>query len=131
MFIDASAQVAMLAGEPDADDIALKMKGVKSLMTSPLSRYEAVLAIARIRNIDIDQSAQIVSRFLAHYAIHTAQITEDIGNAAIIAFDRYGKGRHKAALNMGDCFSYAFARLHQVPLLCKGNDFTETDATIA
>jgi ribonuclease VapC len=131
MFIDASALVAMLAGGPDADEIALKLKGVKASMTSPLSRYEAVIAIARIRNIDIDQSALIMNRFLNHYGIRTASVTEDIGSAAIIAFERYGKGRHRAALNLGDCFSYAFARLHQVPLLCKGNDFPKTDATIA
>lgn len=131
MFIDASALVAMLTREPDADHIALKMRGAKSLVTSPLSRYEAVLAIARIRNIDIDQATQILNHFLAHYGIHTSHITEDIGNAAIMAFDRYGKGRHKAALNLGDCFSYAFARINQMTILCKGNDFPETDARIA
>ena len=131
MFVDASALVAMLVNEPDADQIALKMKGVRSLMTSPISRFEATTAVARIRNVNVDQAALIVGRFLAHYGIRSASVTEDIGNAAIIAFDKYGKGRHKAALNLGDCFSYAFARLHQVPLLCKGNDFPETDATIA
>ena len=131
MFIDASAIVAILAREPDADGIALKFKGVRPLMTSPLSVYEAVLAIARLRNIDIHEADSGVSVFLTHYNIRVANITDDIGQAAIIAFDNYGKGRHKAGLNMGDCFSYAFARLHQVPLLCKGNDFVHTDIKIA
>ena len=131
MFIDASALVAMLVGEADADQIALKLKGTHGTMTSPLSRYEAALAIARVLDVDIDKAAQSVNQFLIRYGIRTANITEEIGEAAIIAFGRFGKGRHKAALNMGDCFSYAFARLHHVPLLCKGNDFAETDIKIA
>ena len=131
MFIDASAIVAILSGEPDADEIALKFKGVRPIITSPLSSYEAVLAIARLRNIEIREANSVVNDFITHYGIRIVNVTDDIGQAAIMAFDRFGKGRHKASLNMGDCFSYAFARLHQVPLLCKGNDFIHTDIKIA
>ena len=53
------------------------------------------------------------------------------GQAAVAAFDRFGKGRHAAALNLGDCFAYACAHLHQVALLCKGEDFPQTDIMIA
>ena len=131
MFIDASAIVAMLAGEPDADEIALKFKGIRQVMTSPVSSYEGTLAIARLRNIEIREANVVVENFLTHYGIRIVSITGGIGQAAIIAFDRFGKGRHKAGLNMGDCFSYAVARLHQVPLLCKGDDFRHTDIKIA
>ncbi len=131
MFIDASAIVAILAREPDADELALKFKGVRPLMTSPLAIYEAALAIARLQNIDISNSTCVVRRFLNYYGIRTVSITEDIGQAALIAFDRFGKGRHPAKLNMGDCFAYAFARLHNVRLLCKGDDFRQTDIRIA
>ncbi|HSI40346.1 MAG TPA: type II toxin-antitoxin system VapC family toxin [Xanthobacteraceae bacterium] len=55
-------------------------------------------------------------------------LTPDIGRSALEAFDRYGKGGgHPAQLNMGDCFAYACAKLHNVPLLYKGNDFARTD----
>lgn len=131
MFVDASAMVAMLVGEPDADMIALKLRGAQAKLTSPLSRYEAAIAIARIRNVDIDKAAFIVRQFLLRYGVRTANVTEEIGEAAIIAFDRFGKGRHKAGLNLGDCFSYAFARLHNMPILCKGDDFPQTDIKIA
>ncbi len=47
------------------------------------------------------------------------------------AFARYGKGRHRADLNLGDCFAYAVARVHGVPLLFKGNDFVHTDVALA
>lgn len=131
MFIDASAIVAILAREPDADEIALKFKGKHRVMTSPLSAYEATLAIACLLNIEVQEAHSVVDVFLAHYGIRVASIDDNIGKAAVIAFDRFGKGRHEAKLNMGDCFSYAFARLHQVPLLCKGSDFILTDITVA
>jgi ribonuclease VapC len=54
-----------------------------------------------------------------------------IADLALDAHRRFGKGRHKAALNMGDCFSYACAKAHRVPLLCKGDDFIHTDIRIA
>jgi ribonuclease VapC len=58
-------------------------------------------------------------------------ITEEIGKAAIAASTEFGKGRHPARLNMGDCFSYACAKVLRVPLLCKGDDFRQTDIQIA
>jgi ribonuclease VapC len=131
MFVDASALVAMLVGEPDADHLALKLKDVGSIITSPLSRYEASLAIARLKNVDIENAASIVRQFVTRYGIRTMNVTEEVGEAAISAFDRFGKGRHKASLNLGDCFSYAFARLHRVPILCKGDDFIHTDIEVA
>ena len=54
-----------------------------------------------------------------------------VGHIALEAFERYGKGRHKAALNMGDCFAYGCAKAHKVPLLFKGGDFAYTDIAIA
>jgi len=52
--------------------------------------------------------------------------------AALEAFARFGKGQgHRAGLNMGDCFSYACAKMRNVPLLCKGNDFIHTDLSLA
>lgn len=58
-------------------------------------------------------------------------IDAEIGKAAVNAFDRYGNGRHRAALNMGDCFSYACAKVHGLALLYKGDDFAHTDIEAA
>jgi ribonuclease VapC len=59
--------------------------------------------------------------------IRNVSITPEIGNGAIRAYAQYGKGRHPAQLNMGDCLAYACAKNYGVPLLYKGNDFTQTD----
>ena len=58
-------------------------------------------------------------------------ITAEIGRAALLAFERYGRGRHPAALNMGGCFAYACARTLDVPILAKGDDLPQTDILIA
>ncbi len=64
-------------------------------------------------------------------AIEILPITAEIGDLALDAFDRYGKGRHPARLNMGDCFAYACARHYRQPLLYKGDDFALTDIETA
>ncbi len=131
MFVDSSAATAILLGETDADELTLKLKGASPLLTSPLVCYETTRAVARAKNIDVEHATSVVERMVLYYGIRSIAISEDIGRAAIIAFTRFGKGRHRADLNMGDCFSYACARLHKVPMLCKGNDFIHTDITIA
>jgi ribonuclease VapC len=131
MFIDSSALVAILVAESDADELALKMKDGDPLLTSPLARYEAAVGIARILKINPDDADRVVTKLVTRYGVRTLNVTADIGAAAVLAFDRYGKGRHKARLNMGDCFSYACAKVHRVPLLCKGDDFIHTDIALA
>ena len=57
-------------------------------------------------------------------------IDEGIGRCAVECFERYGKGRHAAQLNFGDCLSYACAKAHGARLMCKGDDFTKTDVNV-
>ena len=76
----------------------------------------------------IDDAQTAVSDFLTD---SRAEITEEVGRDAIRAFDRFGRGRHPARLNMGDCFAYACARSLAVPLLFKGDDFSQTDIAVA
>jgi ribonuclease VapC len=72
--------------------------------------------------------ANEVREFLTEAGIDTRPITPDIGEAALAALARYGKGMgHPAQLNLGDCFAYAMAKRHGVPLLYKGDDFSHTD----
>jgi ribonuclease VapC len=69
----------------------------------------------------------VVNRFLTAIDATVVVINRDTGVATVKAFARFGKGRHAAALNMGDCFAYARAKQLNAPLLCKGNDFPRTD----
>ena len=65
--------------------------------------------------------------FMARAGIELAPVDADQAHIARLAFREYGKGRHPAGLNFGDCFSYALARAEGLPLLFKGNDFAQTD----
>jgi ribonuclease VapC len=128
MFIDASAMVAILTFETDKVELQEKMRNVETILTSSLTIYEATLAVARVLNLKLDQAEKMVDVFLFGTEASVVAIDFEIGREAILAFTRFGKGRHRAALNMGDCFSYACAKVHHVSLLCKGDDFIHTDA---
>jgi ribonuclease VapC len=131
MFVDASAIVGILAREIDAPNLAARVTQAERLFTSPLTVYEAVLGLARSRNMSIDEAQIAVSDFLSGIRAEIISITEEVGRDAIRAFDRFGRGRHPARLNMGDCFAYACARSLAVPLLFKGDDFSLTDIAVA
>jgi ribonuclease VapC len=127
MFVDASALVAILADEPEREALLARLDENARRFTSPLAIYETVLAVMRVGGFSKDAAEARVNRFLIGANIVVVEITEEIGRVALDAFDRYGKGRgHPAQLNMGDCFSYAAARVLAVPLLYKGEDFKGT-----
>jgi ribonuclease VapC len=127
MFVDASAIVAILAREPDWRDLVARIEAAPTVIVSAMVIYETVLAVARIRAHDVMVAEAAVANFLTSIAAETIPIDAAIGTEAVDAFARYGKGRHAAALNMGDCFAYACARSRNIPLLAKGDDFTHTD----
>lgn len=131
MFLDASAIIAMIAGESDAASLAARLGQVQQAITSPIAIYEAVLGLARVGNISIADASALIDAFLAEIGATVMPIDAACGQAAVAAFDRFGKGRHPAALNLGDCFAYSCAQQHHVPLLCKGADFPRTDIMIA
>lgn len=127
MIVDASAIVAIMAGEPRGPQLATRLTASPSRMTHPVSVYEATLAIARITKASIDTAREVVRDFLTDLEIVVLDLGPAETVAALDAFARYGKGRHPAKLNMGDCFSYACARVRGMPLLYKGGDFARTD----
>lgn len=131
MFIDASALVAILAREAEAADFSRRARQAIVRYTSPMAIYEAVLAVSRVRRVSVDRAENLVERLLAVAMIQNISITPEIGRLAIEAFARYGRGNHPARLNMGNCFAYACARSLDVPLLCKGGDFAQTDIVLA
>jgi ribonuclease VapC len=86
--------------------------------------------LARVGNTSIADATALLDQFLAEVDATIVPIDAPCGRAAIAAFERFGKGRHAAALNLGDCFAYACAATGDMPLLCKGNEFPQTDIAI-
>lgn len=128
MFVDASALVAILLKEPDAQRFSRAIENAERLFTSPVAVFEIVCAIMRERACSRRDAQRAVDQALRIAAIEITPITREAGDLALEAFEKYGKGRgHKAQLNMGDCFSYGCAKSLGVALLYKGNDFAATD----
>jgi ribonuclease VapC len=132
MFVDASAIVAILTREPDADALADTLETARTPLTSPIAIFEAALGVSRNRHASVAEAEADVHAFLATAGVRTVAITDRDATAALDAFARYGKGRgHPAQLNLGDCFAYAAAKTHGTSLLFKGNDFQKTDIPVA
>lgn len=131
MFVDASAIIAIIADEDDGAALTKRLELAGRRYTSPVAVYETSLGIIRIRNGSMAAVHSLIDDFIERLRIEIIPITADIGRSAIDAFARFGRGRHPARLNMGDCFAYACARDLDVPLLFKGDDFPQTDVTVA
>jgi|OM-RGC.v1.026940799 ribonuclease VapC len=122
IVVDASALVAILAGEPEADAFIKLLVETPSLL-SPLGFWETTVAARRVLGPDGQQS------LLALMDALRIEITAAGGETARIAVEaetRFGK-RTPARLNLGDCFAYALAKERNLPLLYKGDDFSRTD----
>jgi ribonuclease VapC len=129
MFVDASAIVAILTGEPEADTLADVLDAARLPITSAVAVFEAGLGICRKRHASLAEALNDVREFLETASIKTVSITSREADAALDAFARYGKGRgHPAQLNMGDCFAYAATKNYRASILFKGDDFTKTDS---
>lgn len=128
MVVDASAMVAILTREPDADMLADRLERAPNPITSPIALFEAVAGLCRKRHASVEEAQADVRELLEAVPIGVVAITAEDGEAALLAFSRYGKGRgHPAQLNMGDCFAYAVAKTRRTSLLFKGEDFSRTD----
>jgi ribonuclease VapC len=128
MFVDASAIVAILTREAEADALADVLDGAQASITSPIAIFEAALGVCRKRHASVAEAQRDVFEFLATAGVRTVSITDSDAATALDAFSRYGKGRgHPAQLNLGDCFAYAIAKAHGARLLFKGDDFAKTD----
>lgn len=123
MVVDTSAIVAILLQENDAAHYADAIADADLVVMSAASYVElSIVALSRGARgrVELDGT-------LADAAIDIVPVTIDQARLAADAYDRYGKGRHPAALNFGDCFAYALARSRGEPLLFKGADFARTD----
>lgn len=132
MFVDASAIVAILTREPDANALVDLLEAAPERFTSAVAIFEAVLGVCRKRRASVEQAKAEVDGFLEVAEIRIVPITPSDGAIALQAFSRFGKGRgHPAQLNLGDCFAYALARSVGATILCTGDDFTRTDLAVA
>ena len=127
MFVDASALTGIMANESDAEVLRHKLRAGKLLHVSGIVIYETVLELLRIKVKSRAEALHEVNAFVELNAIKCIDISQDLSELALEAFERFGKGSHPARLNMGDCYSYACAKQLKLPLLFKGNDFSKTD----
>lgn len=123
MVIDSSAIIAILRLEPELEQFAKAISSDPVRLLSAATMVEiGILLIAHS-----DAAYQEFEQLVADIEIEIVPVDEQQSRIALDAFRRYGKGRHSARLNYGDCFTYALAKLSGEPLLFKGNDFSQTD----
>ena len=127
MFLDASAMISIIAMEDDAMTLAARLGQARAVQTSAIALFETAAGLARIANAPVADALAVVDRFLAEVNATVIPIGSATGREALAAFARFGKGRHAARLNMGDCFAYAVAKSRNASILFVGDDFTHTD----
>lgn len=127
IFIDASAIIAMVAGEPEADQLAEVVRAADDRLCSAVSCWEAVRGLHKSKDISFRQARDEVEALAVATPFRLVDVGEMEQEIALHAFEAYGKGRHPAKLNMGDCFAYACAKTNGAKLLYKGDDFVHTD----
>jgi ribonuclease VapC len=124
IVVDTSAVIAIMRGEPEASTFEEILDGADAAIMSVVSHVEAHMVIAGRRpDADFDR----VEEWFLALGIEIVSVTPEQGILAVKAFLEYGKGRHPARLNLSDCFAYALAKHRDLPLLFKGEDFTQTD----
>lgn len=123
MILDTSAVLAVLLKEVEAKDFIKQIATASSLGIAAPTRVEAGIVLGN----HLGFKSMLVHRFLQEAQVTILPFTDQHWQEAVRAYELYGKGKHPAKLNFGDCFSYATAKLANQPLLFKGNDFSQTD----
>ncbi|HKI06340.1 MAG TPA: type II toxin-antitoxin system VapC family toxin [Thermoanaerobaculia bacterium] len=128
MILDSSAIVAILVEEPGAEELLSKLQATGPVGVGTPTLVESHLVLAG--RLQTNPAPYLESFLLALDAV-VLPFSDVHWYAAADAFLRFGKGRHPAALNFGDCMAYATAKIAAQPLLCVGNDFPRTDLELA
>ncbi len=124
MIVDSSAVVAVLKREPPQLEMATKLANADVVAIGAPTLFEAdMVAIGALG----ERGRAVIAQFLESFEVEVIPFGDSHWQAAAEAFLRFGKGRHPAALNYGDCMTYATARIAEEPLLYIGNDFAQTD----
>ncbi|WP_156681095.1 type II toxin-antitoxin system VapC family toxin [Sphingomonas profundi] len=125
LVVDSSAIVAIILAEAEAAAFGERLLDNDAVMAAP-NQLETLMVLSRRPGAEA-----ALSGVLRAYNIQIAPFTADLVPLAHDAFVRFGKGRHAAGLNFGDCIAYALARARRAPLLFKGRDFALTDVVPA
>ncbi len=130
MIVDSSALIAIVFDEPDAEAMLNALAEASSLKISAVTWVETHVVVANRTSVTTSRDRLQQNRLKEIFAVFDMQIIavdQDLARDARDAHMIYGRGRHPARLNFGDCFSYALAKRDNEPLLFKGNDFSQTD----
>jgi ribonuclease VapC len=124
LALETSALIAIFLQEPEADTLSARLENAEEILMCTASILEAQMVLSRRYP---DGGATAIDKFLRDYDVTVIAFSLRELAIAREAFLAFGKGRHPAKLNFGDCMSYALAKSQGVPLLFKGEDFALTD----
>jgi ribonuclease VapC len=124
MILDSSAILSVILGEPHADRIVAHIGAATAVAAGAPTLLETAMVLSTRLKRD---PRPLLNEFVREAELEVIPFSREHYEIALDAFQRFGKGRHPAALNFGDCITYAVARIAQLPLLCTGNDFPKTD----
>lgn len=127
MILDTSAIIGVMVGEPGHERIQERMATASILAVGAATMVEVAIVLSN--KLGRDPRPQL-SRFFREMEVEVIPFTAEHYEAAVDAFEKFGKGRHPAALNFGDCLTYAVARLSGLPLLFTGEDFAQPSAEL-
>lgn len=128
MVVDSSALVAILLGEAEREAFLAAIRDAPTRLVSTATLVETAVVLMMRRG---DQAVDTLAALQTSLDLLPVPLTEPHATLAIEAYRIYGKGRHAAALNLGDCFAYALAKARDLPLLYVGDDFARTDVRSA
>ena len=128
MILDSSALVAIVLREPGHEHVLQRIQDATNVGIGAATLLEAGIVISS--RLAEDARGRL-ARLLTEGGIMVLPVTDAHFGVAMEAWLRYGRGRHSAALNFGDCLSYAMAMVAGEPLLCVGDDFPKTDCVLA
>ena len=124
MVIDTSALLAILLGEPERGKFLQLLSESETRLLSAANALETAIVVESRRG---EAAGRELDLFLHRTKIEIVAVDAEQFPIARFAWRKFGKGRHPAALNFGDCFAYALAKVSGEPLLAKGEDFSRTD----
>ena len=128
MILDSSAVISIVFQEPGYEVLLRKLMATEEVGIGAPTLLECSIVLAARLNQDV---RGLLTRFMAEANVTSVPFTDAHYSIALSACLKYGKGRHPAGLNFGDCLSYAVAKLAGMPLLCIGDDFPQTDLQLA
>jgi ribonuclease VapC len=128
IVVDSSAIIAIAFDEEEADDFFAVLTSAEECLCSPVTFAECAMVLVGKR---ASTPPAAIDALFNTLNVKQSVMDGEHGRLATEAFLRFGKGRHPAKLNLGDCFSYALAKSLNAPLLYKGDDFARTDIASA